>query len=287
VTALRESARSAPPPDRGHLLHEIQVCGGWALSTYARCDFRCVYCITGAQGVSSPLVSRTELPNQLRNELAPLGRDVHISVGAICDAYPPAEAHHEVTRRALQVLVADGRHVTVITKGTLVLRDRDLLAKADARVRVSLCAVDERALKRVDPKAPTAAERLSVIGALADSGITVSVSAAPWIPGVSDIAALLERVPPGVPVCVAPLNVSSPEVAATPYGRRFSQRAVNEAYIDEFERVGPRPFVDWVRPIRVDASEPEFHPFATLRAPPQCSMGEARHPFRTEAGSAR
>jgi DNA repair photolyase len=249
------------------LLCEIGVCGGWALTTYRRCEFRCVYCITGAQGVSTPLVAKSRMPTVLRDALQPLDGDDPIRVGAICDAYPAVEDRYGVTRAALEVLVAERRHFNVITKGTGVFRDRDLLIEAKAHVTVSLCTVDEHALTRLDPRAPSAAERLALMSALAESGISLSVSVAPWIPGITDVAALIARVPDGIRVCVAPLNVVDREVAKG-YGRRFSQRAVNEAYLEEFERVGSQPLLVWLRPVRIDASEPLTSPFTQLRCEP-------------------
>ena len=257
-------ATSGPCAGKTRLLHDLRVCGGWALTTYERCEFRCVYCITGAQGESTPIVPPLTLPRQLRRELAQVAPGEQVMVGTICDAYPTVEEHHRVTRAALEVLVNEGRDFLVVTKGTLVVRDRDLFASQRARVTVSLCSVNEQAIKHVDPRAPSAAERLASIHALVAFGVNVSVSAAPWIPGVSDVSALLARLPPGVPVCVAPLNVTSPEVAAMPFARRFSQREINEAYLDEFGRLASRPFVTWLRPVRVDDAGPEFHPFSTL-----------------------
>ena len=86
-------------------------------------------------------------------------------------------------------------------------------------------------------------------------GVPVRVSAAPWIPGVSDAQALIERIDERIPIQFDALNVNSPEVAASPYGMRFSQHEVNEAFTLAFRQVEARPNVKWLRPVLADASD--------------------------------
>ena len=253
---------------RPPLLEEVPECSSWALSTYMQCEFRCVYCITGAQGASVPRYSPEELIPELRRELAAIGPQAGIGVGGVCDAYPWVERDHRLTRMVLEELAAQNREFVIITKGTVVVRDVDLLAgNPNASVRISLCTVDEEALRHIDPVAPTAAQRLETLRTLHDAGVTVSVSAEPWIPEVGDVTALIDAVGDEIPIRIAPLNVVGLAVVNTPYGKRFRQAAINAAYRLEFERVGPRPNVRWMRPIPCEGSEPDHHPFAEMRYP--------------------
>jgi predicted ester cyclase len=50
-------------------------------------------------------------------------------------------------------------------------------------------------------------------------------------------------------VCFGPLNVQLPTLVGTPLARRFDQRAINEAYVAEQRRIGPRPAVSWQEPV--------------------------------------
>jgi DNA repair photolyase len=269
VTA-RVVLSDAPPA----LFDSMEECGGWALNTYRKCDLRCVYCITGAQGGSVPRCSEDQLVPKLRAELDRIPDDAPIAVGAVVDAYPLAEAELGFTRRALAELAARHRPFNVITQGAAVLRDIDLFLEAPASVTVSLCSVDDRLLATVDPKAPGVEERLGMIRALDAAGVVVRVSAAPWIPGVSDAAALLDRVPSHLRVRFAPLNVVSMMVARTPYGRRFDQREINEAYLREFARVGPHPNAIWQWPVALDPDEDVPTPFACM--PPELARSAPR-----------
>jgi DNA repair photolyase len=245
------------------LFESMAECGGWVLDTYEACDLRCVYCITGAQGVSTPRCTVEQLGPRMRAELAAIPADARIIVGALADAYPLAETETGFTRHALAELASQGRSFHVITKGEAVLRDLDLFLEVGATVTVSLCTVDEEALRTVDPRAPGVEERIETVQRLREAGVTTVVSCAPWIPGVSDAVALLERVP-DVWTTFAPLNVLKPKVADTPFGRRFDQRDINEAYLREVVRVGPRDCVAWQHPIPLTPDEPVHHPFESL-----------------------
>lgn len=245
------------------LLEDATACGVWALDTYKLCEFRCVYCITGAQGPSVPRFDREHVVEQLRDELANLPPEMPIAVGALCDAYPDVEADLYVTHDAIAELVRLERRFSVITKGTTALRDRDLFCRGDALVTVSLSTVDEAALRRIDPKAPSAAARIALVHALERSGVEVTVSATPWIPDVTDAAQLVDAIGDDITICFGPLNVTSANVAASPYGRRFSQREVNERYLAARQSFGERRNVTWLTPIPLEARDAP-HPFTRL-----------------------
>lgn len=249
------------------LLEWIPPLVGFGLQTYDRCDLRCTYCITGVQGASSPRWPREQVADRLRQELAEIEGQPQVIVGALCDAYPRAEAREQVTREALQVLVAAGMHFRVITKGATVARDLDLIAAhRRSRLVISLCTVDEALLRTVDPAAPTAAERLAVLGAARDAGVAVELSIAPWIPGVTDVEAIAAAVGPGTTLRVTPARVADEHVRDTPFGRRYDQAEVNAAYLAEHERVGARHGLQWSPPPAVDGATPHLSALLGRRA---------------------
>lgn len=244
------------------LLEELAPLDTWVVNTYAGCDIRCRYCITAAQGPSLPRAPRGEVRPRLRDELDALAGSVgmppRLGVGSFADVYPNVEATHGVTRPALEVLVERDLAFTLVTKGRTVLRDIDLLSHSrQRRVQISLCAVDEDQVARIDPGAPSVAERLEMVHVLHGAGVRVRVQASPWIPGVSDVAALLERLDVDVPVTVTPLRIPS-HVERFAEGRGLTQELVNDAFRREFERVGPRPHVVWSTPPRRDGAPPHI-----------------------------
>jgi len=80
--------------------------------------------------------------------------------------------------------------VMIISKGTLVLRDLDLLRQLTAlnlvQVTVSLTTLDPELKRTLEPRAASPSARLRVMSELARAGVPVSVLAAPLIPAVND-----------------------------------------------------------------------------------------------------
>lgn len=244
LTALTQDGGEQP------LLQYSPMCSVWALTSYDACDIRCSYCASYAQGPSEPIVPAASVRDVLERELVHVPQHQLISVGPIIDGYTHAEATCGVTRAALEVLVEQGRPLVIVTKGPTVLRDVDLLAgHPDARVCVSLPSFDEAVLARIEPQAPTAAERTALVEALHDAGVTVQLHVQPWIPDMADALEMVEWAAGRFDTWFAPLNVQNPVVAASGWGARLTQRAINEAYVAEMKRVGPRPRVVWARPV--------------------------------------
>lgn len=242
------------------LLAYLDACTVWALTPYENCEFRCVYCNVRAQGTSRPFLPPADLLVLFRRELAQVPAQYSIILGVLGDAYPPIEAEVGATRLLLRELIQAQRAFHVVTKGDTVCRDVDLLAPyARCCVHISLCTVDENALARLDPGAPSALTRLRVVEHLRKEGVPVEVKAAPWIPGVTDPDALVARVPFGVPVEFAPLNVANYSGRLKLLGRRYTQDAVDTLYSEARARFAPRPHVRWL-----DPSGLGHHPFAAV-----------------------
>ena len=113
-----------------------------------------------------------------------------ITIGANTDPYQPAERTTRVTRELLEMFLEHSHPVSIITKGTLIERDLDLIADLARR---KLCSVAisiptmKRDLKRVmEPRVPSAEARLRTIERLAGAGVPVSVLLAPVIPALND-----------------------------------------------------------------------------------------------------
>ncbi len=113
-----------------------------------------------------------------------------IVLGANTDPYQPVEKRLEVTRSVLDVLQQYRHPVSVVTKGTLILRDLDLLSEMArdglASVAVSVTTLDPELKRRLEPRAAAPQARLGVIRHLASAGIPVCVLVAPVIPAITD-----------------------------------------------------------------------------------------------------
>jgi len=113
-----------------------------------------------------------------------------INLGANTDPYQPIERKLGITRSILEVLAESHHPVTIVTKGSLVVRDIDVLGKLAAehlvKVFVSVTTLDDELKRRMEPRAASPAARLAAIGKLAAAGIPTGVMYAPVVPAIND-----------------------------------------------------------------------------------------------------
>lgn len=113
---------------------------------------------------------------------------------------------------------------------------------------MSLCTLDEGVAAALEPGAPPPAERLVLVRALAAEGVDVGISLAPWIPGVTDVAAVLDAVGPERRITISPLKCNAAGPTLELAGRRYTQQSVNGRYRHERERFRGCPSLRWESP---------------------------------------
>lgn len=192
----------------------------WALNPYRGCTHACEYCyarkyqrhleLDAGDAFSSVILVKTNLPEALARELGRAGwARESVAVGTATDPYQPIEGHYRITRRCLEVLTDAGTPFSIVTKGPMVVRDADVLARASAnagcQVFMSVPSVDERAWTTLEPGTAPPRQRLRALRQLADAGIDTGVLMMPLVPGITttraSIAATLEAIrEAGVPV---------------------------------------------------------------------------------------
>ncbi len=181
-----------------------------SINPYRGCEHGCIYCyarpshayVNLSPGIDfeTKLFYKADAGRLLTEELGkPSYRCTPITLGANTDPYQPIERRYRVTREILEVLDRCRHPVTIITKGTLIDRDLDLLQSLAAdnlvRVLVSLPTLSEKLKRTLEPRAASPAARLRIIGRLADAGVPVGVMVAPVIPALTDheLEGILER----------------------------------------------------------------------------------------------
>jgi DNA repair photolyase len=178
-----------------------------SINPYRGCEHGCIYCYArpshGYLNLSPGLDFETRLffkqdaARLLEQELAAPGyRCSPITLGANTDPYQPIEREYRVTRSIIEVLGRCRHPFSIITKGSLIERDVDLLAPL-ARQQLVLALISvttlSNELKRtLEPRTASPAARLRAIRTLAQAGIPVGVMVAPVIPVLTD--AELERI---------------------------------------------------------------------------------------------
>ncbi len=172
-----------------------------SINPYRGCEHGCVYCFARPShawlGLSpgldfeTRLIARPNAPEVLARELSAKRYKVApIAIGTNTDPYQPIDRDHGIMRACLEVLAAFQHPVAIVTKGTLIERDIDILApmaaKGLARVGMSLTTLDPDLSRRMEPRAPAPLRRLATIRKLAEAGIPVRAMIAPVVPGLTD-----------------------------------------------------------------------------------------------------
>ena len=172
-----------------------------SINPYQGCEHGCVYCyarpshsyldLSPGLDFETKIFYKSDAAARLAEEWEkPSYRCEPITIGANTDPYQPAERTTRVTRELLELFVTHSHPVSIITKGTLITRDLDLLGELASRnlcsVAISLPTLD-RELKRImEPRVPSADARLRAMEQLAAAGVPVSVLFAPVIPALND-----------------------------------------------------------------------------------------------------
>ncbi|WP_020648328.1 PA0069 family radical SAM protein [Solimonas variicoloris] len=172
-----------------------------SINPYRGCEHGCIYCYARPThaylNLSPGLDFETQLfykPNAaalLEAELRRPGyRCSMISLGANTDPYQPVERDLRITRSLLEVMVRFRHPVGIVTKGTLIERDIDLLQDLArdglATVAVSITTLKPELKRTLEPRAASGAARLRTLRALSEAGIPTMVLYSPVIPFVND-----------------------------------------------------------------------------------------------------
>jgi len=172
-----------------------------SINPFRGCEHGCIYCFArpthSYMGLSAGIDFETNLyakPNAaklLEKELAKKNyKPSTIALGTNTDPYQPIEKQWRITREILETLEATDHPVTIVTKSSLVLRDKKLLArmaeKGLAKVCLSVTTLDRKLARTMEPRASTPGLRLKTIRELSQAGIPTGVMTAPIIPALND-----------------------------------------------------------------------------------------------------
>ncbi|WP_328535861.1 Rv2578c family radical SAM protein [Streptomyces sp. NBC_00344] len=173
----------------------------WTVNPYRGCSHACVYCFarrthsyldldTGL-GFDSQIVVKINAPELLRSKLGSRQwQGAHIAMGTNVDCYQRAEGRYQLMPGIITALRDRANPFSILTKGTLILRDLELLRQAaevtDVGVCVSVGFVDETLWRTVEPGTPSPGRRLDAVRTLTEAGIGCGVLMAPVIPFIGD-----------------------------------------------------------------------------------------------------
>lgn len=173
----------------------------YGLNPYRGCEHGCIYCyarpthsylnLSPGLDFETRIIAKANLVQRLTVEL---GRRSYVPrqivIGSATDAYQPIERRLRITRSVIELLARCHHPLAIVTKGSGVERDLDLLepmaARGLAAVYVTITTLDGELARKLEPRAASPQRRLRTIRTLAEAGIPVGVSVAPQIPFVND-----------------------------------------------------------------------------------------------------
>jgi DNA repair photolyase len=180
----------------------------WSANPYRGCAHACTYCYArkyfarmgrdiGA-GFDQEVEVRTNFAHVLRRELERRPDRESIAFGTATDPYQPIEGRYALMRASLEAVLDHPSPLSIVTKGTLVVRDRDVLARlsrhTDVTVIFSVCTLDTALWRNIEPATPHPLQRMRALRALRDAGVHAGILLAPILPGLTDDDATLDAV---------------------------------------------------------------------------------------------
>lgn len=171
------------------------------INPYRGCEHGCVYCYARPfheyLGLSAGLDFETKIfvkenaPVLLKKELTGAKwKPQIVGIGGVTDAYQPAERKWQLTRKCLQVFNDFNNPVAIITKNTLVQRDKDILKEMAEKntvfVLFSITSLNDKIISVMEPRTSRPLLKLKAIEELTKCGIKTGVMIGPVVPGLTD-----------------------------------------------------------------------------------------------------
>jgi DNA repair photolyase len=179
----------------------------WTINPYRGCSHSCIYCFArnthtyldmdAGHDFNTQIVVKVNAPELARRELASARwQGEHVAMGTNVDCYQRAEGRYQLMPGIIGALRDAANPFSILTKGTLILRDLDLLCEAsevtDVGLNVSVGFVDKLISRSVEPGTPSPERRLGVCAAITGRGLRCGVLMGPVLPFLTDSPAQLE-----------------------------------------------------------------------------------------------
>ena len=181
----------------------------WTINPYRGCSHACSYCfarkthqyleLDSGADFDSKIVVKVNAAQVVARELAASKwRGEHIAMGTNVDCYQRAEGRYRLMPGIITALRDAANPFSILTKGSLILRDLPLLVEANERAEVSTAVsvgfLDRELWRLVEPGTPAPHKRLEVCAAINQAGIGCGVLIGPVLPYLTDSPRQLEEV---------------------------------------------------------------------------------------------
>jgi DNA repair photolyase len=173
----------------------------FTINPYRGCGHACVYCfarnthtyldLDAGADFNSKIVVKVNAAELTRKELArPRWSGEHIAMGTNVDCYQRAEGRYRLMPGIIAALRDARNPFSILTKGTLLLRDLDLLADAaqvtSVALNMSVGFADAELSASVEPGTPSPQRRLDACATITERGIRCGILMGPVLPFLTD-----------------------------------------------------------------------------------------------------
>jgi DNA repair photolyase len=181
----------------------------WTINPYRGCSHACSYCfarvthtymeMNAGRDFDSKIVVKVNAPEKLRRELAAKRwKGEHVALGTGTDPYQRAEGRYKLMPGIIRAFTDYRNPFSILTKGTLILRDIDLLKAAaevtEVSTALSVGTLDSDVWRRSEPGTPHPHKRIEAVAKLNAAGIPCGVMLAPILPHITDDPRMLMEV---------------------------------------------------------------------------------------------
>jgi DNA repair photolyase len=173
----------------------------WTINPYRGCSQACSYCfartthtymdMNAGRDFETKIVVKVNAAELLRKQLAnKRWKGESIAMGTATDPYQRAEGRYRLMPKIIRALTEFRNPFSILTKGTLILRDIELLKDAatvtEVSTALSIPTQDTEAWRKSEPGTPHPRKRIEAVARLNDAGIPCGVMIAPILPGITD-----------------------------------------------------------------------------------------------------
>lgn len=166
----------------------------YALNPFVGCEHGCRYCygrfmmrFTKHREPWGRFVDvKVNAPRVLMKQVE-RSRVGRVFISSVCDGWQPLEEKYGITRACVEILLANGFPITILTKSALVSRDLDLIeGRPEVELGATLTTLDERYRGLFEPRGSSGEERISLLKQAKEKGITTYAFLGPIMPYLFD-----------------------------------------------------------------------------------------------------
>ncbi|WP_186757788.1 PA0069 family radical SAM protein [Echinicola salinicaeni] len=182
----------------------------YSVNPYQGCEHGCIYCYArnsheywgfdAGLGFETNIMVKHNIAEILKKQMSKKGYKVSpIMLSGNTDCYQPAEKKYGLTRKILELCLELRHPVSVITKNTLIERDKDLIKELAnlnlIHVYFSINHLDNKLKSLLEPRTATAEKKINTLKEFTEAGIPCGVMVAPIIPALNtaDISEIIKK----------------------------------------------------------------------------------------------